>query len=390
MSLALSDIILGARDRHPAFHKSRVTDAVVARFLTRYQRRLITRAADIDASLVAQQASIMFAAVPENAVGVAGAGTTGGFPGALTTAVPPAPVAVKQDAGALIDIDTDNPTVLAAEAVVTSATATTLTRTGAAWVVNAYTGKYVVITAGTGAGQRREIASNTADTLTLKAGQTFATTPDATSIFEIIAATLSQSKQAAAVLELPPTGTRQAYLVKLDANGVPFLDLGAPLLAKFDQGISLPPHTAIIGGTVRFRSGGYPGMPTALTGDLHIRPYRGRTLWEPHTVWIEGGKLFLAGTLADWRDVDSVDLRYIPIAPAFAALADLFLLPDTAYDTLVASAAAFCGSRVKALPDAPDVDTKELNDEASECEGAWLSGIGIHGRGHVTYVKETW
>lgn len=79
------------------------------------------------------------------------------------------------------------------EGVATGGTTTTLTVTGAGWAVNAYGFNDVVIVAGTGAGQRRRIASNTADTLTLAAAVTgnprtgpFATAPDTTSTFRII------------------------------------------------------------------------------------------------------------------------------------------------------------------------------------------------------------
>ncbi|GBF05825.1 hypothetical protein DAERI_060085 [Deinococcus aerius] len=75
----------------------------------------------------------------------------------------------------------------------TGGTTTTLTRTGAAWAANMYANSDVVITGGTGAGQRRRIASNTVDTLTLAAAVTgnprtgaFATAPDATSTFSIV------------------------------------------------------------------------------------------------------------------------------------------------------------------------------------------------------------
>ena len=64
----------------------------------------------------------------------------------------------------------------------TSATATTLTVSGATWTVNEYENFSVYIYAGTGKGQIRSIVSNTADTLTVA---TWTTTPDATSKFVV-------------------------------------------------------------------------------------------------------------------------------------------------------------------------------------------------------------
>lgn len=73
-----------------------------------------------------------------------------------------------------------------------SATVSTLVDSSATWTVNQYSNADVVITAGTGVGQKRRIASNTANTITLAAAVTGNTntgnwtiTPDATSIYKI-------------------------------------------------------------------------------------------------------------------------------------------------------------------------------------------------------------
>lgn len=62
-------------------------------------------------------------------------------------------------------------------------TTTTLNNTAEAWVVNALSNYQVRITAGTGVGQSRTIASNTATALTVSAAWT--TTPDATSQYVV-------------------------------------------------------------------------------------------------------------------------------------------------------------------------------------------------------------
>jgi hypothetical protein len=73
-----------------------------------------------------------------------------------------------------------------------SATTSTLVDSAATWTVNQYTNSDVVIVSGTGAGQKRRIGSNTANTLTLAAAQTgnantgnWSVTPDATSVYKI-------------------------------------------------------------------------------------------------------------------------------------------------------------------------------------------------------------
>jgi hypothetical protein len=63
-------------------------------------------------------------------------------------------------------------------------TSTTLTDAAKAWAVNGYAGRLVSITGGTGAGQKRAIVSNTADTVTVDS--IWATTPDSTSDYLIL------------------------------------------------------------------------------------------------------------------------------------------------------------------------------------------------------------
>ncbi len=66
----------------------------------------------------------------------------------------------------------------------TAGTATTLEDTAQAWTTDEWAGDRVTITAGTGAGQVREIISNDATTLTVAAWDTL---PDATSQYELVA-----------------------------------------------------------------------------------------------------------------------------------------------------------------------------------------------------------
>jgi hypothetical protein len=84
---------------------------------------------------------------------------------------------------------TSNPQVPTTGVVVDSGTATsggasTLTDTSKTWTVNQFTGFRVKITAGTGSGQSRSIASNTVDTLTTATA--WGTAPDNTSVYSIV------------------------------------------------------------------------------------------------------------------------------------------------------------------------------------------------------------
>jgi hypothetical protein len=86
----------------------------------------------------------------------------------------------------------DSYVVCLPEGTATAGTTTTLTDSNASWITNQYANSDVVIVSGTGAGQKRRIASNTATALTLATAVTgnsntgaFATTPDTTSVYKI-------------------------------------------------------------------------------------------------------------------------------------------------------------------------------------------------------------
>jgi hypothetical protein len=72
----------------------------------------------------------------------------------------------------------------------TSGAAASLTDTAQAWTVNDYVGDFLVITAGTGAGQTRRITSNTATTLTVA---TWTVTPLIASTYTIYQGRLSSA-----------------------------------------------------------------------------------------------------------------------------------------------------------------------------------------------------
>jgi hypothetical protein len=79
------------------------------------------------------------------------------------------------------------------QATATTGAVGSLTDTNQSWTANIYAGHDVVITGGTGSGQRRRIASNTATVLTLASATTgnsrtgnFTTAPDSTSVYKIV------------------------------------------------------------------------------------------------------------------------------------------------------------------------------------------------------------
>jgi hypothetical protein len=166
VTLTLNEVITAARDRHPAFFYTHVTNAVIARFLTDYQNELIAKAVTRDRQYLAQSAVVSIAIQS----GAVGAGTGYGAPGTSTDDVFSTSRATT---GSVIETgltSDDGASVLISESVVTSATATSLTKTGAARTVNGDIGRLLVITQGTNAGETREVLSNTADTWTISTG----------------------------------------------------------------------------------------------------------------------------------------------------------------------------------------------------------------------------
>lgn len=386
MALTLGTVITAARDRHPAFTKNRVPDAVLARELTGFQRRIISKAADLDSNFVAQQCSIIFATSPGNAPNAVQAGSGGGLPADESQ---PNVVAVAfQDTGPLVELDSDAALVLFSDTVITSVTTTTLTKTGAGWAVNVFANKWVLILTGPAKATLRQILSNTATVLTISTGsdgQQWNPLPvGGADLFRIVDSIVTVDGGVDVVTEITPTETRRGFLVKLDAQGRPFIDAAVPIVATFDRGVFLPPYERVIGGTVRH-------MADTLISKLVIRPYRMRFQYGPdYTVWLENGQMFLCGAIQDWQNASQIDLRYVPNAPDFTRTTDLFLLDDDAYDMLVWRAAYIAAQRVNAMPDVERIDVAFMKTELDDAQENFMSSVGAHNRAYPVYVKDAW
>lgn len=375
--MLLSEVIQACRDRHPAFERTRVPNVTIARYLTAYQRELVSKALLKNRTFLAQEASIVFAISALNAVGTAGAGTTGGLPASVDA--DGIVSAVEAPVGSLVELAMDDATTAYAEKPVTSATSLTLTYAGAAWTVNEHATRTVVIVSGRGAGQRRTIASNTSTALTNS--QAWTTTPDTTSVFVILVVDAESTQEMGVVAASPFTTERIGYLVKQTSAGVPYIDLSTPLTATLDSGITLPPHHFIIGGQVRFAD----DERCPLTLIDYAAKHQAR---EDYAAYVMGGQLFLVGNDADWENVLSIELRYVPIPPAFAAMTDVCLLPDTAFMVLVAGAAHIAALRVNGLPDVPKIDVGALLQEKGNAETQWLREVSVQRRARVSVIKE--
>src|SRR4051812_16733455 len=134
MALQLQDVITAARDRHPAFFRTRVTNAVLARYLTDYQNELIGKCVRRDKHFLKQTAVVVMSFGGATDPAVNGAGTGDGLPGAATA--DGGFETLPQTTGALVEAITDpddGADVLVAETDVAAATANTIEFLGASW-----------------------------------------------------------------------------------------------------------------------------------------------------------------------------------------------------------------------------------------------------------------
>lgn len=380
MSFTFDDAIQAARDRHPAFHRSRVPGGPLARFATDQQNELIQRCVRRDPQFLSQKASILFSVDTLNAVGTAGAGTTGGLPG--ETDANGAFSVVEESSGSLIEASTtsdDGATVHVSERPVTSATSTTLTCSTVARTVNGDVDRVLVITGGTGQGQRRSVISNTATVWTVAA---WTTTPDSTSLFTLVEPVFTSSGALGVVTTLPSVSTQTGYLVKTDAQGVPYLDYTTPLVATVADGLSLPSMHALLGGRVRMTDGDAVQL-TVVSQDQQDNPPN----WP--AVYTVGQQVFVIGAAEDWTDVNSLELDYVPVAPPFTALTDTYLLPDSARACVVAGLAAFMAIRVAGMPEV-SIDPNAFASYAVGCERQYLTSLLITRQRRIERISEAW
>lgn len=377
--MQLRDVVSAVRLRFPGLSRDVVSDRMIGDAATQVQRALALAATRRNSSYLAQRLSIAFDVSTSNAPGTAGAGTPGGLPLSLDgTTVNVASASI----GNAASYDLSTAVELVSEFVPTSSTTTTTTRTGAGWTVNAYATTLLQVVAGAGAGQVREITSNTATVLTHAA---FATPLNSTSVVRVVATPAVNDETVNVVTGLPSYGESIGYLVRLNASGVPYLDTTRPIVAKYQQGIGLPPLDRILGGSVIASTAGrgrFVEMP------LHLTHYQSR--YAPHrwpAAYLLGNSLFLLGNSEDWNLVGSIDLRYVPIPPAFgatgSALDEFFLLPDTAYDAVVAG----CAFRMAqaAAQRGTDVDLGLMKGEADAAAQNWLKSVG-QGQGSAVRV----
>lgn len=389
MSTTLASAIAQVRSVHPAFIRQMVPDQSLADFFTHEQQRLMTLGLMRDRGWLTQSLPILFdlTNADVDAPGTAGAGTTGGVPGTIESGG--SLVAVQKTVGSAVTVS--DGTVLVAAKVVAAATATTAQLTGVSWTSNAYANRLAVIVAGTGFGTSpRTIASNTSDTLTVSAD--WEVTPDTTSMVKVVSGLDSIDGTTGLVTDVPNLSEARGYSVKLNASGQPYVDYTAPVIGHVTDGIPLPPYQAILGGIVRYlQSSGAPQSTAQFdyqATQLWLVDEKNR--WSPKhrpAAYVQNNTLYLIGNRAEWQYVESIELKYVPIPPAFAARTDYFLLPDTAIPCAVANGAVFAASRIYGLEGVPQIPTDLLVAQAQKAEQAFVDTLALTSRARVHRVR---
>lgn len=391
MTLTLGQVIEAARNRNRAFDYKRITVPPIAAFLSDYQRELLGLAQERFPLLVTSQISVIFNAQPNTVLSQVGVGTpegNGGLPaiqnpdGTLSQAVLPN--------GNTVEVAQTGPVL--SQGTTLSATTNTLTPNQAipSWTADQFDGSaYLVIIAGTGVGQIRLIQTNTTGQVTTT--ENWTTLPDTTSQWQIIQSSPAVTGQTSAVIALPSLATRTSYLTYIDSSGNVFLDLSNALTGTFDVGFPLPPYKGLLGGTVYFRPSGSPsGAAEQFTCELTLLDYTDRLQGRGrYAVYEMNGQLFPIGDFTWWQNVQSLDLRYVPIPGDVTLPTDRFILPDDARGVLVDKAAEFMGTHVEGEPDVA-VNLEVLTARAGRSEELWLQQVASRKRAFTSRVKDVW
>ena len=383
MGMQVSEIVEAIRLRHPAYRREVVPTRVLVQAFGRIQRRLAQQGTRRYAGLLRGVVPIVLDLDSANEPGQVGADTTGGLPaqeidGTLALA--------DGTAGSLATYDWANATVVVDDFVPTSASTTVIGLTGAGRTVNGDVGLALWIVDGTGSGVSsvRVITSNTATTWTV--GDAFTTAPavgESVCRIVVVPSIEADGLSGGAVTQIPSTKQTVGYLVRLDANGNPYLDLTQPIVAQLRAGIPLPPHDRLLHLDIvpnptnaSDQLGPFPWGPVASNVPIF---HQNRRMTGGRCAWVEGSEMFLGGPQNVWTNVSNMELTYVPIPPLFDGTDrdvgdSYFLLPDTAYDVLVAHGSVEAARHAAARGES-NVEPDMERAEADALTADWLVSL---------------
>lgn len=382
MTLSAGTIIDAARSRHPAFDRGLVPSSVAATFLNKAQRTLYFAAHERNQTYLTRRWVIAF--LPNQNVAQVGAGTSGSAPLVIGTTTL-ARSLVNTGSGATIPSE---PVILVGERAATGGGDITLVDATASMVVNEWAGQLLRIVSGQGAGQVRDIASNTSDTFTVS--EAWAQNPDDTSTYQVLGDAEAVTGDVGIAMGQQPTmGERNAWLVYLDSQGQPYLDLAQPVQVPVSAGIPLPPHIYINHGVVRF-------LDTANHPD-HVDVFTLSSLdnqVNPPTRYcgaVVNGELQLFPPFHQWQAVTSVEIPYLPNLITVTGANDLLQLPDAAEEALVTDVAEQMARRALAMQRLGDSSLYGVFvRDKQEMARLYLDSVAGVGRALVSSIVEVW
>lgn len=383
MTLTAGQIIDAARYSHPSFDAGLVPNSVAARFVSEAQRHLYTAIHEKNPQALVRRWVI--ALLPGQNIAQVGAGTGYGGPAQRR----PGLVGTGTDVGSLATLSEASVPLTPSRAVSVASDAT-LTDAGAAWGVDAWLGQLVQVTAGQGAGQVRQIASNTADTLTLT--QAWTTVPDATSVFQVMTNVEAVTGTVGVQLgKHQPVRSVSSWLVMLDPSGQPYLDLAQPVQVPMTEAIPLPPHYYVDHGLVRFRKADSPQVDPDRQTILTLAPLEQQTAPpRSYSATVVNGQLQLLRPFDQWHHAVALEVPYLPLCPGVSGASDVLLLGDAAEEALVARVAMRMGERAVAMGRMQAAQYSALLGLAQTNAGAYLAMMTHGGRARVSSVTTVW
>lgn len=378
--LTAGAIIAEARNKHPQFTRAIIPTSVACNMVNEVAYQLLLATHQVNPKYLVRTWAIAMLPTVERAS--VGAGSATGAPlvqGTLSLE------RSASGAGALAE-EADDAAILSAESAATGAGASSLTDASRAWAIDLYIGQRVRLTAGTGAGQVREIASNTADTVQIT--EPWETTPDTTTLYVIEQNTYEVDGHLGVVTgSTPTTATESGWLVKYDAAGQPYLDLANPVEVPVTQGIPLPPSHHVDHGYAYLTTG--DGRREERATFTLIDPTGANAPPRPLCGYVQGEKLFLAGESHHWRRVTRIEIPYLPLQPVVAAAGDALMLPDHAREALVMGVAALMLDRAATMGVAGDAPSS-IPTRSAATQQLYVNHVAKQGRSIVSRIREVW
>lgn len=172
--------------------------------------------------------------------------------------------------------------------------------------------------------------------------------------------------------------------IELGVDNVPAEDADVTLTVKYEDGLVLPPHAKILGGTCHFSADGSSDSSDPSSSPVYLGSRHGR---EFHIVaydqrfnppvfpsgYILEDKLYLCGQTPDWRGFAGIDVRYIPLPGDFTGEADAFRLPEICREAINAHAALFAAEWARAR--GKEVDLRKFEDDFRVAQAEVLAAV---------------